>query len=117
MRNTHERRNAYFLAGVLDFWEERDEETKLRIPLFSHLVLPPLYYTCRDKKSRYKIAGIDYEKHGNGVCLVILVWVRKIGRACQGEKDRRTGLWTTTVRLQHSRDEFLFVALLFSLPP
>ena len=44
----------------------------------------------------------------------VIILGREIGRLCQGEaeKDRRMGLWTT-VRLQHSRDEFPFVVYSF----
>jgi hypothetical protein len=31
------------------FWEEREEDTKLRISLFSRLASPPLYYICKEK--------------------------------------------------------------------
>ena len=68
------------------------------------------------QKSRYKIAGIDYEKHGDGVCFGDYFgsgdWEIVSGR--EAEEDRRMGLWTT-VRLQHSRDEFPFVVSLFLL--
>ena len=48
---------------------ERDEEdTKLRMPLFFRLCFTALVLHLQRQKSRYKIAGIDYEKHGDGVC-------------------------------------------------
>jgi len=80
-------------------------------PCFTALVLH-----LQRQKSRYKIAGIDYEKHGDGVCFGDYFgsgdWEIVSGR--EAEEDRRTGLWTT-VRLQHSRDEFPFVVLFFLL--
>lgn len=68
-RNTHERRTAYFSAGVFILREERyEEDTKLRMPLFFRLCFTALVLHLQRQKSRYKIAGIDYEKHGDGVC-------------------------------------------------
>ena len=48
------------------FWEEREEYTKLRIALFPPCFTALVLHLQREK-SRYKIAGIDYEKHGDGV--------------------------------------------------
>ena len=53
-RNTHERRNAYFSAGVLTFGKaplgrEMKKIPNFACPFISAFALPPLYYTCRDK--------------------------------------------------------------------
>lgn len=88
-------------------WEKRDEDTKLRMPLFFRLCFTALVLHLQRQKSRYKIAGIDYEKHGDGVCFYFGSEDWEIDSGRRREKDRLGG-WTT-VRLQHSRDEFPFV--------
>jgi hypothetical protein len=102
-----------FSAGVFNFWEKerRRYQTSQTAFIFRtslyRLVLH-LQRRSRDTKQR----ALDYEKHGDGVCFGGFWVCERLGE-CVRKRERRTdGLWTT-VRLQHSRDEFPFVCYFF----
>jgi hypothetical protein len=114
-RNTHERRNAYFPLAFSSFGKKE----KKKIPTSAHRFFPPCFTALvlhlQREKSRYKLAGIDYEKHGDGVCFGDYFGPKEWDSVL-----REKGRWALdylTVRLQHSRDEFPFVvnSFFFSL--